>query len=129
MKGALWVSPGFTVYPAGPFCACYTGRFGVDYFGRVFIPDVGQFSVQVVDAANNPVLRFGDYGNADSPSTVGSGPAGASKDSAVPTPEIPLAWPYDVSVGKSGIYVSDVINRRILRVDLVHSAEETVEIK
>jgi hypothetical protein len=115
VKDALWVRPGFAVYPAGPFCTCYTSRFAVDYYGRVFIPDVGLFSVQVVDAANNPLLRFGDYGNADS----------AGKGSAIPAPEIPLSWPYAVSVGKSGVYVADYINRRILRVDLAHAAEET----
>jgi hypothetical protein len=30
-----------------------------------------------------------------------------------------------VSVGRSGVYVADFINRRVLRVDLVHAAEES----
>lgn len=119
VKGAQWVRPGFTIIPAGPFCACYTSRFAVDLYGRVFIPDVGLFSVQVVDAANNPLLRFGDYGNADS----------AGPGSTIPAPAIPFAWPYGVSVGKSGVYVSDFINRRVLRVDLVHAAEAFAEIR
>ena len=56
-------------------------------------------------------------GNEDS-----AGPA-----SQIPTPAIPLAWPYAVSVGKSGVYVSDVVNRRILRLDLVFAVEATCD--
>ncbi|MCG3180157.1 MAG: hypothetical protein BIFFINMI_02514 [Phycisphaerae bacterium] len=117
IAGATWVHPGFAVVPAGHGCGCYTDRFTVDRFGRVFIPDTGAFEVAVVDAANNPILRFGDYGNEDS--------AGAG--SRIATPGIPMAWPYAVSVGRGGVYVTDFINRRILRVDLVPSAEATCE--
>ena len=121
--GALWSRGGFTVVPASngavSCCGCYTSRFGVDGYGRVFIPDVGQFSVVVVDAHNNFLLRFGDYGNADS----------AGPGSPVPRPEIPLSWPFAVSVGRGGVYVSDFINRRIVRVDLHFAATECCELK
>jgi NHL repeat-containing protein len=118
VRGAEWIRPSFS-HIGGRGCHCYVGRFTVDWFSRVFIPDVGQFSVLVVDANNNEIIRFGDYGNEDS----------AGPGSAVSTPEIPLSWPYAVSVGKSGVYVSDFINRRIVRVDLGYVAEETCEIK
>lgn len=113
VAGALWVRPGFTVSPTGPWCGCYTSRFCVDGFGRVWIPDVGQFSVFAVDANNNPLIRFGEYGNADS-----QGPTDRLKQ-----PAIPFAWPYAVSVGKSAVYVTDFINRRIVRVDMAWAAE------
>jgi hypothetical protein len=120
VKDATWIRSGFSVLPSSYFCCgCYDSRFCVDYYGRVYIPDAGQFSVFVVDAANNVLRRFGDYGNAD------SGGAG----SRVSTPQIPLSWPYAVSVGKSGIYVSDFINRRLLRIDLQYAAEATCEIR
>ena len=115
--GAQWSCTGFTVAPI--ICHCYTGRFGLDGYGRAFIPDAGLFSVLVVDGAGNPVLRFGDYGNADS----------AGPGSAIPAPGIPMSWPAAVSVGKGGVYVSDFISRRILRVDLVPSAEATCEVR
>jgi hypothetical protein len=115
-EGAQWSGGGFTVAPI--ICHCYTGRFGLDGYGRAFVPDVGLFSVLVLDGAGNPVLRFGDYGNADS----------EGKGSAIPAPEIPLSWPSAVSVGKSGVYVSDFINRRVLRVELIHAVEETVPV-
>ena len=63
--GQTWIRPGFSTVP-GSGCGCYVGRFTVDRYGRVLIPDVGQFSVLVVDANNNELLRFGDYGNEDS---------------------------------------------------------------
>jgi len=121
--GALWCRGGFTVTPASNWsvgaCGCYTSRMGLDYWGRVYMPDNGRFGVQALDAVGNPLFFFGDYGNADS-----SGPDGAIKQ-----PAIPFAWPVAVSPGKSGVYVSDFINRRILRVDLAAAAEETVGVK
>ena len=119
VKGASWVRYGFSMVPGGGACACYTDRFTVDRYQRVFIPDIGRFEVLVVDANNNELFRFGDYGNEDS----------AGPDSKVPVPEVPLSWPYAVSVGKNGVYVSDFINRRILRVELKYEAEETCEIR
>jgi hypothetical protein len=118
--GTRWSAGGLTVTPASNWsvgaCGCYTSRFGIDYFGRVFVPDVGQFAVRVIDAAGNPILSFGDYGNADS----------GRRNSSVNEPDIPLAWPVAVSPGRSGVYVSDFINRRILRVHLVPTVEQTV---
>jgi hypothetical protein len=118
VAGQTWIRPGFSTVP-GSGCGCYVGRFTVDRYGRVMIPDVGQFGVLVVDATNNELLRFGDYGNEDS----------AGLDSKVPTPDIPLSWPYAVSVGSSGVYISDFINRRIIKVRLTHALEKTVAIR
>lgn len=118
--GALWARSGFTTAPSGGnICRCYTSRFTVDYYGRVFLPDVGRFCVHVVDAANNYLYSIGNYGNEDS-----RGPG-----SRISLPEIPLSWPYAVSAGKSGVYISDFINRRIIRADLKAAAEKIVEVK
>ena len=142
--GALWCRGGFTVTPASNWsvstCHCYTSRFGLDYYGRVFMPDVGRFGVQALDSAGNPLFFFGDYGNPDDAGAGGvglgtreeagsqvSGPA--PRTSAPGTGRIPFAWPVAVSVGKNGVYVSDFINRRILRVDLVAAAEETAKVQ
>jgi hypothetical protein len=117
IAGALWCRGGFTITPASNWsvgaCACYTSRFAVDYYGRVFMPDNGLFAVRVLDAAGQPLLMFGDYGNEDS----------AGPGSRVARPAIPLAWPYAVSAGRGGVYVSDFVNRRILRVDFDCAAE------
>jgi hypothetical protein len=118
VEGQTWIRPGFSTVP-GSGCGCYVGRFTVDRYGRVLIPDVGQFSVLVVDANNNELFRFGGYGNEDS----------AGPDSKVPTPDIPLSWPYAVSVGKTGVYIGDFINRRIVKAKLTHVIEKTITIK
>jgi DNA-binding beta-propeller fold protein YncE len=118
VEGQTWIRPGFSTVP-GSGCGCYLGRFTVDRYGRVLIPDVGQFSVLVVDANNNELFRFGVYGNEDS----------AGPDSTVPMPDIPLSWPYAVSVGKTGVYIGDFINRRIVKAKLTHVIEKTIMIK
>ncbi len=120
VQNALRMFPGISPAPA-PMggCVCLAGRFDVDPYGRVFMPDVATFSVRVLDTNANPILRFGSYGNADS-----RGPK-----SAVPTPEIPFAWPQYVAVSDSAAYTSDVINRRIVRVRLGYHASEAVALR
>ncbi|KKK52667.1 hypothetical protein LCGC14_3102610, partial [marine sediment metagenome] len=85
----------------------------------VFMPDAATFSVRVIDTNANPIIRFGRYGNMDS-----RGPK-----SSIPTPAIPFAWPQYVAVSNEAVYVSDVINRRIVRAKLNYSAEEAIPIK
>ena len=114
LQNALLMFPGISPSPAvGGGCVCFSPRFDVDGFGRVFMPDVATFSVRVVDANANPIVRFGGYGNMDS-----RGPG-----SAIPTPAIALAWPQYVAVSNEAAYVSDVINRRIVRVKLSYAVE------
>ena len=50
----------------------------------------------------------------------------AGPGSAVPQPEIPLCWPQSVAVGDDAVHVGDRLNRRIVRVRLEYSAEETI---
>ena len=99
-------------------CVCKEARFDLDGWGRLYVPNALDYYVDVVDNAGNRVARFGYYGNGDS-----RGP-----ESAVPDPEIALGWAICVSAGqieKDRIYVADGLNRRVVRVDLEHDAEET----
>lgn len=116
LQGALWQWRGISPVPcyAEPYvyyCVCEQTRFDVDDFGRVFAPDVGRFSVRVVDTNRNPILRLGAYGNQDSRS------------------EIRWAWPSQVAVSDEALYVADVINRRIVRIKLGYQLEAVCEIK
>ena len=122
VKGARWMHTGIYPMPGGPVwfgCTCYGSRFGVDGFGRVFIPDVATFSVRAIDTNGNPVVRFGGYGNMDS-----QGPK-----SKIPAPEIAFAWPQYVAVSDEAVYVSDVINRRIVRVRLAYRARKQCPVR
>jgi len=122
LQGAEWYRFGFSPYSihfGSSTCSCEGAGFDVDMFGRVFYPNVGQFRVEVVDAANNMIGTFGKYGNQDS----------GGKDALVKKPAIPLAWPLTVAVSDTHAYVADTINRRIVKVKLGYCATEMVEIK
>jgi len=104
--------------PSG--CVCKEARFDVDGFGRVYVPSVLDFCVRIYDNAGNLIGRFGHYGNADS-----RGP-----DGPIPAPPIPLGWPMTCGVNHAGrIYLSDVLNHRIVRIDTGFAAEANVPLQ
>jgi hypothetical protein len=121
LQGALWTRFGYSPYSipgSGPMCNCEGSGFDVDPFGRVFFPNLGQFRVEVIDTNNNPIATFGKCGNEDS----------GGKGAKVPVPAIPLAWPTYVAVSDDYAYVSDTVNRRIVRVKLVYAAQSDAPI-
>ncbi len=65
--------------------------------------------------AGNEIWWFGGYGNQDA----------AGPGSAIPTPEVPLHWPYAVAVGPFKAHVGDRLNRRVVVVRLEHAAQES----
>ncbi|MFO8013999.1 MAG: SMP-30/gluconolactonase/LRE family protein [Phycisphaerae bacterium] len=99
-------------------CYCETTRFDVDAFGRLLVPDVFRFCVIVLDAAGNEVTRFGTYGNMDS-----RGPG-----SPVPAPALAFGWPLSVECARGRAYVADLVNRRVVAVDLAPAVRETCAI-
>ncbi len=122
VDGAKWVRTGIYPMPGGAAylgCTCFGPRFDVDGFGRVFLPDAAACCVRVLDSDGRAITRFGDYGNMDS-----RGPGGP-----VARPEIAFAWPQYVAVSDEAAYVSDVMNRRVVRVRLTYSAERSVPIE
>lgn len=125
LKGNLWKYVGFALAPnrdeswGDPACSCWTGRFAMDEHQRLFVPDVFRFSVGVLDANGNEIMRFGEYGNVDS----------AGPGSAILEPAIPLGWACYVTVGADKAYVSDRLNRRIAVVKLTYAAEATCPVR
>jgi hypothetical protein len=120
VQGALWTRFGYSPFANGTtgmtaHCMCEGSGFDVDPYGRVFFPNLGQFRVEVIDTNNNPITTFGKYGNEDS----------GGKDAVVKKPEIPLAWPNYVAVTDTHAYVSDTVNRHVVRVKLSYAAEAT----
>ncbi|MHC4916326.1 MAG: hypothetical protein ACYTGB_12625, partial [Planctomycetota bacterium] len=118
LQNAEWYRFGFApwgIHRGSHTCSCEGAGFDVDLFGRVFYPNSARFRVEVVDAANNMIGTFGKYGNQDS----------GGKDATVKKPEIPMAWPLTVAVSDTHAYVADTINRRIIKVRLGYSAEDT----
>jgi len=94
------------------YCVCRVARFDLDRYDRLYLPNAVTNSVRVFDNAGNLLLEFGGYGNFDS----------AGPQSPIPTPEIPLGWPVGVGVSEDHIYISDMLNRRIVRVEPTYEA-------
>jgi sugar lactone lactonase YvrE len=109
----------FSQWRCAGSCVCTKPRFDVDEFGRLFIPNAITFSVTVMDNAANRLATFGHYGNFD------AGVAG----SAEPEPPIPLGWPTNAAVAGDHVYVADVLNHRIVRVDLAFEAGREVALR
>jgi len=106
-------------YPAPAFTR--TPRFGVDGWGRIYYPTSLLPKVSVIDNEGNPVLSFGTYGNRDS--------MGGLKGDLVPTKDVPMAWPNSVDATDDYIYVSDIVNIRLLRLAKTFAATGTVKIQ
>jgi len=140
LQGALWWRPGFS--PVGDMgvgrggCHCTGSDFDVDDFGRVFAPDTGRFRVGVLDTNGNEILSFGGYGNQDccGPDSYVLDPKGAffrprragdpkALVSPFAKPDIAFAWIIGLAVTDKYAYISDVINKRILRVKLGYAAD------
>ena len=120
VEGALWHYTGLSpIWSGHPTCQCVVPRFDLDGFGRVFLPDAGQFCIRVLDANGNHLLRFGGYGNVDS---QGAG-------SLVPVPAIPFGFPTQVGVSRTAVYVLDRLNGRIVKVKLTHTVEATAKLR
>jgi len=119
-EGAIAVYPHLAPRQDPSGCVCKEARFDIDDYGRIYIPNVIDFCVRVFDNAGNLIHHFGRYGNADS----------TGKDGQEKSPAIPLGWPMTCGVNRHGrVYITDVLNHRIVRADLFYEKEIKVEIK
>jgi len=121
-EGVKAVYPGlapFSRWRCAGSCVCTKPRFDVDGFGRLILPNAITFSVTVLDNAGNRLVEFGHYGNFDA-----RGPG-----SDEPSPAIPLGWPTNAAVAGDCVYVADVLNHRVVRVDLDFAAEQALAVK
>jgi DNA-binding beta-propeller fold protein YncE len=117
-EGAVTVYPHLAPRTSGG-CVCKEARFDLDDYGRLYVPDVHDFCIRVYDNAANLVCTLGGYGNAD-----------ARGGGAAASPEIPFGWPMTCGINGAGrLYVGDVLNQRIVRVDLGYAAEVLVPVE
>ena len=106
-------------YPVPKFSR--TPRFAVDGYGRIYYPTSLTPKVSVIDNEGNPILSFGTWGNRDS--------MGGLDGDLVPTKDVPMAWPNSIDATDDYIYVSDIVNVRLLRLAKTFAATETVKVK
>ena len=103
--------------PLGP--QSRTPRFGVDGYGRIYYPTALVPQVSVIDNEGNSILAFGTYGNRDS--------LGGLPGDLVSTKDLPLAWPNSADATDDYIYVSDIVNVRLLRIEKTFALSMTSE--
>jgi hypothetical protein len=121
VEGAEWMygGVGWGGKNTGTGCACWNTRFCMDYFARSFAPEIDRYSVAVLDAGGNLILRIGRYGNVDS----------AGPDSLVPLggDEVGLMYGAYLAVHTDRhLFIADPGNARIVSVKLDYHAGRTV---
>lgn len=120
---------GFNSAKGGGGCACWNARFALDYHARTFAPEVDHFSVAVLDANGNLIMRIGQYGNADDgkPLELAGGPANPH---SVGGDEVALMHAAYVAVDSDKrLFIADAGNARVLSVKLSYAANEYVALK
>ncbi|QDU98965.1 NHL repeat-containing protein [Lignipirellula cremea] len=100
-------------------CVTRSPRFGLDGYGRIYYPTNIAQRVSVIDNAGNEILHFGTYGNRDAKGGL-PGDQTSSRD-------IPLAFPNSVDATDNYIYVADMVNLRLLRLQKDFQQEATSE--
>ncbi len=147
VKGAKWFYggvgfDGFNPSHSGGGCDCWNSRFTLDYFARSFAPEIGHFSVAVLDTKGNLILRVGTYGNVDDGLPFGKASKNAGKRSSGFMPGEP---PHQRSIGGDEVglfhaayvgthtdrrlFIADAGNGRIVSVKLGYHATEKVALK
>jgi hypothetical protein len=126
LEGALAMYPGVAPFSGAGYggntscCVCRVGRFDLDRYGRLALPNAVSTSVSIVDNAGNVICEIGRYGNFDSqfvPQDSGHGKP------LIATPAIPLAWPTGAGFSEKAVYICDTYNRRVVRADFTYQAE------
>lgn len=108
--------------PGGKGCACWFSRFCLDLFARSIAPEPSMFSVAVLDANGNLILRIGRPGNADS----------AGPGSAVALDGDQVALFHACYVGTHTdrrIFIADHGNNRIVSVKLDYHVSRKVSLR
>ncbi|QDU96138.1 NHL repeat-containing protein [Lignipirellula cremea] len=122
IEGADWKYGGVGFGSQTGGCVCWNARFALDYFDRVFAPEVDHFTVAVLDSSGNLLLRIGDYGNVDDglPLVKQGGPADPRSIGGDETALFHAA--YVASHTDHRLFIADAGNRRILSVKLDYHA-------
>jgi hypothetical protein len=113
----------------GGGCRCWNARFCLDYFARSFAPETRHFSVAVLDANGNLILRIGKYGNVDdgAPTDAKGGPPATR---SIGGDEVSLFHAaYLGTLSDRRLFIADAGNARILSVRLGYHCEEKTTLK
>jgi hypothetical protein len=138
IENVAWTFGGMG-YLAEVGCRCRRASFDLDRFERVFVPMDITYSVDVLDANGNAIVRAGELGNIDNrgrESLVRDPKTGilrprktddpADIESPFAKPALTFGEPQYLGVTDEALYVMDTEARRLRRLALGYHAEETV---
>jgi hypothetical protein len=119
MTGAQWQYHGMSPIPAQYHgvthverCVCRAGRFDLDPFGRVFVPDALRQRVVILDNAGNLLLKVGSRGNLDNASDP-----------------VTFDEPYAVAAAANRFYVADRSLGRIVRIRVSYETVDSAAVE
>jgi hypothetical protein len=116
VEGAEWLYAGASpIVSTG--CSCPTQRLHVDWYKRVFVPEVYRRSFGVLDTAGNLVMHLGRCGNFDDAQKLKPGDT-----------DIPISFIRFVSATDNYICFEDWAER-LMVLKIAYHAEETVGIR
>ncbi|MBL8028486.1 MAG: T9SS type A sorting domain-containing protein, partial [Fibrobacteres bacterium] len=81
-------------------CDCMTAGFGMDDWGRLYVPNGPFQKISVLDNEGNRTLRFGNYGNIENAADEAKGIAGTAG-------KCYMAYPFNVKATDDYIYATD----------------------
>ncbi|MCK6474034.1 MAG: hypothetical protein L6R28_20110, partial [Planctomycetes bacterium] len=131
VEGAEWMfgGAGFGGKNRGVGCACWSGKFALDYYARSFAPETDRYTVAVLDSAGNVILRIGKYGNVDDgkPMVADGGPPQVR---SLGGDEVGLFHgAYLATHSDRRLFIADPGNFRVLGVALNYHDERKVALK
>lgn len=109
--GMLWGYDGVSGV-CGHSCGCLHTRWDLDSFGRAYLPFMQLYSIMIVDANGNTIMRLGRWGNIDSDSGNNIG----------------LVQVKAIAASDNAVYIADTGNKRILKAALGYEVEETIDL-
>jgi hypothetical protein len=123
-------------------CNCPRQQFSLDGYERSFVPAAHKSAVDVLDANGNVIVSIGSYGNADcrgkdspvvDPKTGELRPRRKDDPPGLESPleklGVRFCMPNFTAVDDRALFVNDMGNQRIVRVELKYHAEETVGVR
>ncbi len=133
VEGAEWMygGVGFGGKNPGIGCGCWNARFTFDYLNRSYVPEMDRYSIAVLDAAGNLILRIGQYGNADDGKPLkADGEAKRLLGTSIGGDEVALFHaPYLATHTDKRLFIADPGNGRILSVKLGYHTGKVLAVK
>ena len=121
IDGLVWDHYGMSPYNYRTLnhgrCVCEHGKFSKSANDLIYYTDAMRYSIVIIDKNKNVIKRIGKYGNNNS----------FLKDSD--EPNIGFAWPTCVKATDDACFVSDKVNRKIIRLNYIYLQKEIVDIK